>query len=467
MTLRVYNTLTRQKETFETIDPNVVRMYVCGPTVYDDAHIGHGMSLVVFDMIRRYLEFKGYEVRHVMNFTDVDDKIINRSRETGQDAMDLAEHYIERYQEHMVDLNALPPAVLPRVSSTIDEIVDMVETLIDKGYAYESERDVYFRVRVDDDYGKLSRRKIDQAISSDRERFGDDLKDDAADFALWKGQKEPDEPAWSSPWGMGRPGWHIECSAMARRYLGETIDIHGGGNDLIFPHHENEIAQSESCNAAPMANYWLHNGMLELRAEKMSKSLGNMVTIDQFLAEHDADTFRLLILGSHYRKPLAYDDGVVSQAERGLTRLHSALRPPSGVTTEGPAVERLLLAQEQAQERFVQSMDDDFNSAGALGHLYDLVKAINSARDAGVGGHPFAKAQETLQELAGVLGLRLDEASKIVSDAAPFIDLLLEVRTEMRKLKQWALSDTIRDRLTEQGVVLEDTREGTTWRWEK
>jgi len=467
MTLRVYNTLTRQKEAFETIEANRVRMYICGPTVYDDAHIGHGMSTVVFDMIRRYLEFKGYDVRHVMNFTDVDDKIINRSRQTGQDAMDLAEHYIERYQEHMADLNALPPAVLPRVSSTIDEIVDMVETLIEKGYAYESERDVYFRVRVDDDYGKLSHRKLDQAISSDRERFGDDLKDDAADFALWKGQKASDEPAWSSPWGMGRPGWHIECSAMARRYLGETIDIHGGGNDLIFPHHENEIAQSESCNAAPMANYWLHNGMLELRAEKMSKSLGNMVTIDQFLAEHDADVFRLLILSSHYRKPLAYDDGVVEQAERGLARLHSALRPAGGAIIEGPDAERLLLVQKQAQERFLQAMDDDFNSAGALGHLYDLVKAINSARDAGVGGTPFVDAQSTLQELAGILGLRMEEAGAVTSDAAPFIDLLLEVRAEMRNLKQWALSDRIRDRLTEQGIVLEDTREGTTWRWEK
>ncbi len=467
MTLRVYNTLTRQKESFETIEPNVVRMYVCGPTVYDDAHIGHGMSSVVFDMIRRYLEYKGYEVRHVMNFTDVDDKIINRSRQIGQDAMDLAEHYIEQYQEHMADLNILPPSVLPRVSSTIDEIVDMIETLIEKGYAYESERDVYFRVRVDDDYGKLSRRKLDQAMSSDRERFGDDLKDDSVDFALWKGQKESDEPAWSSPWGMGRPGWHIECSAMARRYLGETIDIHGGGNDLIFPHHENEIAQSESCNAAPMANYWLHNGMLELRAEKMSKSLGNMVTINQFLAGHDADTFRLLILGSHYRKPLAYDDEVVAQAERGLVRVHSALRSASGEITEGPAADSLLEARNLAQERFEQAMDDDFNSAGALGHLYDLVKAINSARDAGIGGAPFAQAQATLQTLAGVLGLRLEESVTVASDAAPFIDLLLEVRTEMRNLKQWALADTIRDRLAEQGVVLEDTREGTTWHWEK
>ena len=424
------------------------------------------MSAIVFDMIRRYLEYKGYDVRHVMNFTDVDDKIINRSRDTGQDALELAQHYIDRFLEHMADLNIVPPTATPQVSDTIDEIVAMVETLVDTGYAYESERDVYFRVRMDEDYGKLSRRKIEHAISSNRERFGDELKEDAADFAVWKGQKAADEPAWASPWGLGRPGWHIECSAMARRYLGDTIDIHGGGNDLIFPHHENEIAQSESCNAAPLATYWLHNGMLQLRDEKMSKSLGNMVTIDEFLAEHEADTFRLLILGSHYRKPLAYDDDVVAQAARGLDRLRSALRPATGVVLEGPAVDTLQSAQTEARTRFEAAMDDDFNSAGALGHLYDLVKAINSARDAGVGGAPFAKAQNTLLDLAGVLGLTLTESTAaIASDAAPFIDLLIDVRTELRNIKQWALSDQIRNRLAEAGVVLEDSRDGTTWRW--
>ncbi|RME83348.1 MAG: cysteine--tRNA ligase [Caldilineae bacterium] len=466
MTLRVYNTLTRKKETFETLEPGVVRMYVCGPTVYDDAHIGHGMSAVVFDTIRRYLEYKGYKVRHVMNFTDVDDKIINRARETGQDPFKLAAHYIDRFQEHMRDLNILVPTVMPRVSNTIEEILDMVQTLIDKGYAYESEGDVYFRVRKDEDYGKLSRRKIEHAVSSARERFGDELKEDEADFALWKAQKAPDEPAWSSPWGLGRPGWHIECSAMARRYLGETIDIHGGGNDLVFPHHENEIAQSESCNGAPLARYWLHNGMLQLRGEKMSKSLGNMVTIEEFLAEHEADVFRLLILSSHYRKPLAYDDEVVEQAKRGLDRLHSALRPAGGDLVEGQAVETLAQACATARERFEQAMDDDFNTAAALGHLYDLVKAINTARDAGVGGEPFRQAQQTLVELCHVLGLRMErEEAAGISDAAPFVQLLVDVRQELRAIKQWALADLIRDRLSELGVVLEDSREGTTWRW--
>ncbi|NOZ72886.1 MAG: cysteine--tRNA ligase [Chloroflexi bacterium] len=467
MTLRVYNTLSRKKEIFEPLEPGVVRMYVCGPTVYDEAHIGHGMSAIIFDMIRRYLEYKGYQVQHVMNFTDVDDKIINRARETGQDPFQLAQTYIDRFSEHMAALNVLPPTVTPRVSQTIDEIIDMVARLIEKGYAYESEGDVYFRVRADDDYGKLSRRKIEHAVSSDRERFGNELKEDAADFAIWKAQKSEDEPAWPSPWGMGRPGWHIECSAMVRRYLGPTIDIHGGGNDLIFPHHENEIAQSESCNDAPLAKYWLHNGMLKLRGEKMSKSLGNMVTISQFLAEHEADVFRILVLGSHYRKPLAYDDEVVAQAERALARLRSALRPPQGNIEEGEAAAKLIKAASVARTRFEQAMDDDFNSAGALGHLYDLVKAINQARDQGVGGEPFKQAQDTLRELAGVLGLRLEEQADRVSDAAPFIELLLEVRAEMRKLKQWAIADMIRDRLAAQGVILEDTREGTTWHWQR
>ncbi len=468
MPLRVYNTLTRKKENFEPQDPDVVRMYVCGPTVYDSAHIGHGMSAIVFDMIRRYLEFKGYDVRHVMNFTDVDDKIINRAQETGQDPFELSQTYIDCFRTHLHDLNVLPPSETPQVSTTIDEIVKMVEALVDSGYAYESERDVYFRVRADDDYGKLSRRKIEQAVSSDRERFGNELKEDAADFALWKGQKTSDEPAWVSPWGMGRPGWHIECSAMARRFLGDTIDIHGGGNDLIFPHHENEIAQSESCNSAPLAKYWLHNGMLQLRGEKMSKSLGNMVTIDDFLAENDGDVFRLLILGSHYRKPLAYDNEIVEQAKRGLDRLHGALRPALGEVVDGPPADALRQAQTIARERFELAMDDDFNSAGALGHLYDLVKAINSARDAGVGGESFATAQTTLLDLAHVLGLKLVETTdERISDAAPFVDLLLEMRAEMRAIKQWALADKIRDRLAEQGVTLEDSREGTTWRWER
>lgn len=467
MTLRIYNTLTRQIEPFRTLEPGVVRMYVCGPTVYDEAHIGHAMSAIVFDVIRRYLEYKGYEVRHVMNYTDVDDKIINRARATGQDPLQLAQHYITRFEQQMAQLGIKPPTVTPRVSTTIPEIIAMVQTLIEKGYAYESEGDVYFRVRSDPDYGKLSRRTIEHAVSSERQRYGDELKEDAADFALWKRQKAPDEPAWPSPWGMGRPGWHIECSAMVRRYLGPTIDIHGGGNDLIFPHHENEIAQSESCHDAPLATYWLHNGMLQLRGEKMSKSLGNIVTVDEFLAHHSADAFRLLVLNSHYRKPLAFDDEVVAQAERGLERLRSALRPSFGRLTEGPEVAALEEAAAAARQRFEEAMDDDFNTAAALGHLFDLVKAINTARDAGVGGEPFARAQAVLLELTGVLGLRLQQGPDArTADVAPFVELLIETRTALRQARQWVLADRIRDRLAELGVILEDTREGTIWRWQ-
>jgi cysteinyl-tRNA synthetase len=467
MPLRVYNTLSRQLEPFQTLEPGVVRMYVCGPTVYDDAHIGHGMSALVFDIIRRYLEFRGYRVIHAMNFTDVDDKIINRARAAGEDPMQLAQRYIDRFRDQMARLRILPPTFTPRVSTTIDEIIAMVQSLIDQGHAYESEGDVYFRVGSDDDYGKLSRRSIEHAVSSTRQRFGDELKDDAADFALWKRQKAAGEPAWPSPWGLGRPGWHIECSAMSRRYLGVSIDIHGGGNDLIFPHHENEIAQSESCNGAPMAAYWLHNGMLQLRGEKMSKSLGNMIGIDDFLAEHSPDAFRLLVLGSHYRKPLVFGDDVVEQAERGLDRLAGALRPAAGNLATGAEVESLSQAVQNAHERFIAAMDDDFNSAGALGHLFDLVKAINSARDAGVGGEALAAAQAGLRELTGVLGLALEEPDKRQSsDAAPFIDLLVATRTGLRQAKQWVLADQVRIRLAELGVVLEDTREGTTWRWQ-
>ena len=465
MTLKVYNTLTRQKEVFEPLEPGVVRMYVCGPTVYADAHIGHAMSAIVFDVIRRYLEYKGYKVIHVMNFTDVDDKIINKARDLGVDPFELANGYIEKFLEQMDALNVKRPTVMPRVSGTIDEIIAMVQDLIAKGYAYEVDGNVFFRVRKDEDYGKLSRRKLDETMRGDREKFAEELKEDPLDFALWKAQKSPDEPAWESPWGLGRPGWHIECSAMVRKHLGPTIDIHGGGNDLIFPHHENEIAQSESCNDAPLAKYWLHNGMVVLSGEKMSKSLGNLVTIDDFLAEHDADVFRLLVLGSHYRKPLVYDDEVVAQAEKAYQRLLGALRPPTGDKTEGPEAEALLEAAEQAKARFEAAMDDDFNTAAALGHIFDLVKAINTARDAGVGGEPFARAQATLKELTGVLGLRLQPRESAKSDAAPFIDLLVDVRTELRKARQWALADMIRDRLAELGVVLEDTREGTTWSW--
>lgn len=462
MAIQVYNTLTRRKEPFETIELDKVRMYICGPTVYDKAHVGHAMSAIVFDVVRRYLEYRGYQVTHVMNFTDVDDKIIKRSQQTGDDPFELANRYIGEFKRHIVELNILPPTVYPQVSQTMPEIIEMVQTLQESRYAYEKNGDVYFRVRQDDDYGKLSRRKLDEVLSGTRVD-ADETKEDVNDFALWKAQK-PGEPAWDSPWGPGRPGWHIECSAMALKHLGEEIDIHGGGNDLVFPHHENEIAQSECYSGKPFARYWMHNGMLQLSGEKMSKSLGNLVTIDEFLANHEPDVLRLLILGSQYRKPLAFNDAVIEDNERALARLRGALRPATGKTDPLADVDALNAAMAQARAGFVESMDDDFNTAGALGFVFELVTAINRARDAAVGGESFVAAQAWLREVTAVLGLRLEAGMAQGAEAAPFIDLLLELRTKLRAAKQYALADEVRIRLTELGVIVEDTREGSSWR---
>ncbi|MCW5838860.1 MAG: cysteine--tRNA ligase, partial [Anaerolineales bacterium] len=300
MTLRIYNTLTRQTETFETLQPNQVSMYVCGPTVYANAHIGHAMSSLVFDIVRRYLEYRGYQVRHAMNYTDVDDKIIIRANDAGEDPLHLAERYIEQYAEHLRQLNVLPATVYPRATEEIPAIIDMVAGLIASGHAYPAEGDVYYRVDSDEEYGKLSHRKLEDMNAGARINV-DERKEHPMDFALWKAAK-PGEPAWDSPWGPGRPGWHIECSAMVFHHLGEQIDIHGGGNDLIFPHHENEIAQSESLSGKPFARYWMHNGMMQLSGEKMSKSLGNLITIEDFVSEHEPDVLRMMILNTSYRR---------------------------------------------------------------------------------------------------------------------------------------------------------------------
>ncbi len=332
MSLMVYNTLSRKKEPFETLEPGRVRMYVCGLTVYDKAHVGHARSAVVFDVIRRYLEYRGYQVRHVMNYTDVEDKVIRRAAEKGVEPLTLAQGYLEEYAEQLMALNVLPATVNPRASQEIGRIIDMIRGLIERGYAYALDGDVYFRVAQDREYGKLSGRRPEDMRAGARLEV-DDRKQDPADFALWKAAK-PGEPAWESPWGHGRPGWHIECSAMNLEYLGEQIDIHGGGNDLIFPHHENEIAQTESLTGKPFARYWIHNGMLQLGDEKMSKSLGNIITIEAFLDRYSGDTMRMLVLNSSYRAPLTFNEEVMQQAERGLERLRGALRP-AGPAGEG------------------------------------------------------------------------------------------------------------------------------------
>ncbi|HZB94766.1 MAG TPA: cysteine--tRNA ligase [Herpetosiphonaceae bacterium] len=464
MTLEIYNTLSRRKEPFETLEPGIVRMYVCGPTVYDKAHIGHGMSAVVFDVIRRYLEYRGYKVRHVQNYTDVDDKIINRANAEGRDPQALAEQYIAEFNEHLQALNILPATVYPRATDTMPAIIELIGTLIDRGAAYEAGGDVYFRVRSFKGYGKLSGRRIDDMRVGAR-IAPDERKEDPLDFALWKAAK-PGEPAWPSPWSPGRPGWHIECSAMNLKELGPQIDIHGGGNDLIFPHHENEIAQSESATGERFARFWIHNGMLQLRGEKMSKSLGNLVTIEEFLQEHEPDVLRLLVLSSSYRAPLTFDDEVVEDMHRKLDRLRSGLRPATG--SDGQRNQAIEEAATAARMDFEAAMDDDFNTAGGLAALFELVRAINTARDAGTAGASFEAAQATLRELAGVLGLTLEEPAAMGgAEATPFIELLVRTRAQLRAAKQWALADQLRKELGELGVILEDSPTGTTWRWER
>jgi len=466
MSLRVYNTLTREKSDFSPIEEGKVRMYVCGPTVYDSAHVGHAMSAMVFDVVRRYLIYLGYDVHYVMNFTDVDDKIIDRAKRLGVDPIELAEKYIEEYKKNLEDLNILPPTEHPRATNEIDAIIKMVERLIDKGAAYEVDGDVYFRVEKAKDYGKLSGRKLEEMNAGSRIRV-DVRKENPMDFAVWKAAKKG-EPAWDSPWGPGRPGWHIECSAMNLQHLGDQIDIHGGGNDLIFPHHENEIAQSEAITGKPFARYWMHNGMLQLKGEKMSKSTGNLIPINEFLEDHNGDVMRLMVISSHYRSPLTFNDEVIEANERALERLLSAIKPAMEGASGAPAeiTQKLEEQVEITRKGFHDSMDEDFNTAGALGYLFDLARMINQARSEGATAKELVTAQDLFKELTGVLGLKLETSEKAASSADAFIDLLLDLRQELRAKKEYQLSDRIRDELAEMGVIIEDTPQGSTWHWE-
>jgi cysteinyl-tRNA synthetase len=450
--MKVFNTLSGQKEEFRP-KGKTVNIYVCGVTVYDDCHIGHAMSYVLFDVIRRYLEFKGYKVKHVQNFTDIDDKIINRANQLGVSSSELAEKYIDEYFRDMDALNIERAHVYPKATEEIPKIIEVIQGLIAKGYAYESDGSVYFRVRSFTGYGKLSHQALDDMISRGSSEEG--KKEYPLDFALWKAAK-PGEPFWSCPWGQGRPGWHIECSAMALKYLGKSLDIHGGGQDLIFPHHENEITQSESfTGVAPFARYWLHNGLLQFGEDKMSKSLGNLITVKQALERYSPDAIRLFILGSHYRSPLTYSEETLKAAEVGMERLRQATRDGGG--SGGKTV----LDAEPFKRRFIDSMDDDFNTAQAAAVLFDLVRDINRAREE---NFDVADARNTLVDLAKVLGFTLEEPARPPLDAEPLIQLLIEIRDELRKARQWQLADVIRNRLIELGVALEDTSKGTVWK---
>jgi cysteinyl-tRNA synthetase len=485
--MKLYNTLSGKKEEFQP-QGDEVTMYVCGVTPYDDAHIGHAMSYVIFDVIRRYLKFRGYKVKYVQNVTDIDDKIIDRANQRDIPPAELAEKYTKSYDEDMKALNIIKAEtdVYPKATEEIPKIIGVIQGLIDKGFAYPAGGSVYFRVRKDPDYGKLSHRSLDAMMSAEC-AIGGEEKEDPMDFALWKASK-PGEPFWESPWGQGRPGWHIECSAMSLKYLGDQIDIHGGGQDLIFPHHENEIAQSESFTGKkPFVKYWLHNGLVQLGEDKMSKSLGNLVTIKQALAKYSPDAIRIFILNSHYRSPLTYSEGGLEAAEKGVERLLRAVsREDSGSGKP--------LDADSYQKQFVEAMDDDFNTAKGLGVLFDLASAINQAGDAGLS---IGKAQSTLTSLGRkVLGLKLprtfdlevsdgillratsetevevdintpieisvEEAKSWQIDAkAVTIGELIELRQQFRKDKKWPLADEVRLFLDKKGFILEDTPKGT------
>ena len=455
--IRFTNTLTRQVEEFQPLgDP--VTMYVCGVTPYDSSHIGHAMSYIVFDVLRRYLMWSGFKVKHVQNFTDIDDRIIERANRLGITTDELVAKYIEQYHEDMRDLNVLPADVYPYATQEVPEMIEIIERLIANGHAYAASStqsewsDVYYRVSAKSDYGKLSHRTQESLLAGARVESGEQ-KENPADFALWKGAKAG-EPSWDSPWGRGRPGWHIECSAMSLKYLGPQIDLHGGGEDLIFPHHENEIAQTEAfTEKTPFVRYWLHNAWVKMGDEKMSKSLGNFITIRDGLNSVGGDGLRLWVLTSHYRKPLSFSEATLEAAKSGAERLRTAARAPSEDGDGGIDLGGM-------RERFVRSMDDDLNTPQALAVLFDLAKEINRCRDEKRG---VTDAQKLLLEMAGVLGLRLEGSGGAI-ESAPFIDLLIEVRNELRTAKQFQLADRIRGGLADLNVVLEDGPEGTTWK---
>ena len=468
--IKVFDTLTEEKREFKPLEDKIVRMYVCGPTVYDHAHIGHARSAVVFDVIRRWLEYKGYKVIYVRNYTDVDDKIIKRSKEEGIPWYEVAEKYIKSYEEDMRALNVKEPTYKPRVTEHIREIIEMIDGLIDKGYAYEAEGDVYFSVEKFPEYGKLSKRKIDELIAGARIEPGE-KKRNPLDFALWKKSKEG-EPGWESPWGIGRPGWHIECSAMSMKYLGETMDIHGGGLDLIFPHHENEIAQSEAYTGKTFVRYWIHNGFVMVNKEKMSKSLGNFFTIKDILKEFSPDVLRLFLISTHYRSPIDFSFERLKEAERSLSRLLNFIESRK-------VIEELSTLEEKGEElniesfrlEFESAMDDDFNTAKALGVLFELVKSANLLKDRAIKENKVAvsekrallEAIDFVENILKLLGFKLErEKEKGMEDE--LIKLLIDVRSELRKRKAFDLADLIRDRLKELGITLEDLPSGTIYK---
>lgn len=462
--MKIYNTLTRKKEEFVPIEEGKVRMYVCGPTVYNYFHIGNARPFVVFDTMRKYLEYRGYKVKFVQNFTDVDDKIINRAKEEGITAQEVGEKYIGEYFKDAAALNVKKATVHPRVTETMNDIIKFVQDLIDLGYAYESNGDVYYRARKFEGYGKLSGKNIDDLISGARIAV-DEKKEDPLDFALWKARKEESEIAWESPWGMGRPGWHIECSAMAKKYLGDTIDIHAGGQDLQFPHHENEIAQSEAHSGKPFANYWMHNGYINIDGIKMSKSLGNFKTVRDLLQLYDGEVLRFLILSGQYRGPIDFGEEILVQSQNGLNRMRNAKANLKHLIASGneamtDAEKETLKGFDKYRQQFIEAMDDDLNTADAISAVFELITAINTAVKDGATSEFAQKVLDLLMELASVLGLLQQDVSKEVTEIEPEIQALIDERQAARKSKDFAKADEIRDRLKAMGITLKDTPQG-------
>ncbi len=460
--MKIYNTLTKKKEEFKPINEGKVGIYVCGPTVYNYIHIGNARPICVFDVLRRFLKYIGYEVKFVQNFTDVDDKIIKRANEEGVEASEISEKYIKEYLTDLRGLNALEADISPKVTESMDIIIDLIKTLVDKGYAYQAEGDVYFRTRKFKGYGKLINQSIDDLMSGARIDVND-IKEDPLDFALWKAAKEG-EPFWESPWGKGRPGWHIECSAMSKYYIGETIDIHGGGVDLIFPHHENEIAQSEAATGEPLAHYWMHNGHINIDNKKMSKSAGNFFTTRDVAEKYGYEAIRYLMIQAHYRSPINYSVDLLEACKASLERLYncrSSIDRAVDSAPDGVLSEEVKAFLDNRKIQFIDALSDDLNTADALSAVFELVREINTLIVSGKASKEELKAcADIFDELTGVLGIcyNRDKENKIPEE----IQKLASERQEARKVKDFAKADALRDRISELGYIIEETRQGTT-----
>ena len=470
--MKVYNTLTRKKEEFVPLEDNKVKMYVCGPTVYNLIHIGNARPMICFDTVRRYLEYKGYDVNYVSNFTDVDDKIIKKANEEGVSAEEISTRYIAECKKDMAGMNIKPATTHPLATQEIPGMIDMIQTLIDRGYAYEKNGTVYYRTRKFEGYGKLSKKNIDELEAGHRDDAhqlkvsGEDEKEDPLDFVLWKPKKEG-EPYWESPWSQGRPGWHIECSVMSKKYLADEIDIHAGGEDLIFPHHENEIAQSEAANGVPFSKYWMHNAFLNIDNKKMSKSLGNFFTVREISEEYDLQVLRFFMLNAHYRNPINFSRELMESAKNSLDRIitsvdnlkHLIANGRQGDMTEEE--KELLDKTKEFYDKFDNAMDDDFNTADAISAVFELVKYVNSNSSSDNTTAYLTALKEKITTLTDVLGLIVDKKEEMLDSE---IDELIARRQQARKDKNFALADQIRDELLSKGIILEDTREGVRWK---